>query len=123
VIALAPALALTLAAPQAADYATADRALNAEYRQTMTLMQERDRQRAAGLKRGTERADGLPTYAAALLAAQRAWIGFRDANCRIESFQYRGGSAQRLTANGCLARMTEARTAELRQLRQSFRPL
>ena len=53
----------------------------------------------------------------ALRAAQRAWVAYRDANCVAAGFPMRGGSAEPLLVNGCLARMTEARTAELLELR------
>lgn len=54
-----------------------------------------------------------PDYAAALLAAQRAWLAFRDAECRIESYEWRGGSMQPFTANQCRAAVTRTRTRQL----------
>ncbi|RBI67261.1 hypothetical protein DQ400_10630 [Vreelandella sulfidaeris] len=50
-----------------------------------------------------------------LRAAQRAWIGFRDAECAFESSAVEGGSAQPMVRNGCLERLTEARTEALRE--------
>lgn len=48
-----------------------------------------------------------------LRAAQRKWIGFRDAECTFESSAVEGGSAQPMVRNGCLAELTQARTAVL----------
>lgn len=50
-----------------------------------------------------------------LRAAQRAWIGFRDAECAFESSAVEGGSAQPMVRNGCLERLTEARTEALQE--------
>lgn len=51
-----------------------------------------------------------------LLAAQRAWIKYRDGQCNAEGAQYYGGSIRPLIANTCATRMTEARTKELRAM-------
>ena len=59
---------------------------------------------------------GQSGYAESLLAAQRAWLTYRDAHCRLVSFDARGGSMQPLLINNCLAELTENRTAELREL-------
>jgi len=50
-----------------------------------------------------------------LRTAQRAWIGFRDAECAFESSAVEGGSAQPMVRNGCLEALTEARTETLRE--------
>lgn len=50
-----------------------------------------------------------------LRVAQRAWIGFRDAECAFESSAVEGGSAQPMIRNGCLEVLTEARTETLRE--------
>jgi len=115
-------LLLAVAAARSADpaadpagYARADAELNAEYARAMALMRRRDR--------GGPFDDGDPTYAAALTAAQRAWLRFRDAECRLAGFEYRGGSAQRLSSGTCLATLTRDRTRQLRQLRRNLTPL
>jgi uncharacterized protein YecT (DUF1311 family) len=64
-----------------------------------------------------------PSYRQALTSAQRAWIVFRDANCRAFGYEYRGGSAERQSTGVCLIRMTKARTAELKQLADTLTPL
>ena len=50
-----------------------------------------------------------------LRAAQRAWIGFRDAECAFESRAVEGVSAQPMVRNGCLEALTETRTETLRE--------
>lgn len=115
---LAILMAATLmAAPPAgaSSYQAADAALNVQYRRTLAQAQRRDR--------SGRPADGGPSYAAALLAAQRAWLGFRDAECRIAGYQYRGGSAERTVHARCLVTLTRQRTDRLRTLQRSLTPL
>lgn len=56
-----------------------------------------------------------------LLAAQRAWIKFRDANCGFY-FDPNGGSIARVNAADCMRTMTEKRAAELVKLYESENP-
>ena len=117
---LASALPQPAAAQSASDDQTADAQLNAAYRTAMA--------RAKQLDGGTKPADlppaerAGPSYSQALLTSQRAWIAYRDANCRVFSYEYRGGSAQGLSNRVCLIRVTRARTAELRLLQSVFAP-
>jgi uncharacterized protein YecT (DUF1311 family) len=91
------------------DANAADAALNRQYAITMAAMKKAD----MGLDRKT---DKDISYSAALLAAQRAWVVFRDAECRSEAFGMRGGSAQPMLAYGCAATLTRTRIAQLKQL-------
>jgi uncharacterized protein YecT (DUF1311 family) len=50
-----------------------------------------------------------------LVAAQQAWIKFRDASCKFESSEVEGGSMEPLIFSGCLTRTTEVRIKELQQ--------
>ncbi|WP_235041106.1 lysozyme inhibitor LprI family protein [Vreelandella profundi] len=50
-----------------------------------------------------------------LRTAQRAWIGFRDAECAFESSAVEGGSAQPMVRNGCLEKVTAARIERLHE--------
>jgi uncharacterized protein YecT (DUF1311 family) len=50
----------------------------------------------------------------ALVAAQRAWLQYRDNACKLAGFEARGGSMEPLLISGCLREMTEERTQELR---------
>ncbi|MGB8813270.1 MAG: lysozyme inhibitor LprI family protein [Paracoccaceae bacterium] len=56
----------------------------------------------------------------ALLAAQRAWITFRDQACTAEGFLYQGGSMQPMVISGCLARITAARAQDLWLLSEQY---
>jgi uncharacterized protein YecT (DUF1311 family) len=92
------------------DFERADAELNAVYRTAIAAAQQADRDYAhdaggAGDGTGEE---------ATLREAQRAWVSFRDAQCRMESFEARGGSMQPMLDAGCRATLTRARTAELR---------
>ncbi|CDM96336.1 lysozyme inhibitor LprI family protein [Limnospira fusiformis KN01] len=75
------------------DYRVADRKLNEVYQQLTPKVQGEERQR--------------------LIAAQRAWIQFRDTNCRFESAEALGGTLEGLLFTNCLTKMTTNRTAEL----------
>lgn len=79
-------------------YKAADARLNATYRQVAA--------RLAGDAAARE----------LLVAAQRAWIGFRDAECRFRSSGVAGGSAQPMVVTQCLTGLTEARTTGLASL-------
>lgn len=50
-----------------------------------------------------------------LRAAERAWIGYRDAQCAFEGSGYAGGSMQPLVIDGCAEALTQRRTAELKR--------
>ncbi|MFD1950516.1 lysozyme inhibitor LprI family protein [Sphingomonas arantia] len=95
---------------QQAVAAQADADMDRTWKQVYATMQQADRDRADEAK-PTE-----PGFAAALLASQRAWLAFRDAECRIESYEWRGGTMQPFTAGQCLAAVTRQRTAQLRAM-------
>lgn len=107
----APAVAQTQAqmnASAATELRQADTALNAQWKRTYAYMKGRDAQ-------NDSRGGGFG-YAAATLASQRAWLAFRDTQCVIESGEYAGGSMQPFVRGQCLARLTRARTEQLRTL-------
>ncbi len=79
----------------ATDFQNADTQLNATWEQAKVYM------------------DGIG-QGAALLDAQRKWLAFRDAACAAEIAPYEGGSIQPLILWTCLARLTQARTEDLR---------
>jgi uncharacterized protein YecT (DUF1311 family) len=107
-------------AQSASDYQAADAQLNAAYRTVMARMKQLDRGTRPADLPPAERAG--PSYTQALLNSQRAWLAYRDANCRAFSYEYRGGSAQGLSNRVCLTRVTRARTTELRLLQSVFLP-
>jgi uncharacterized protein YecT (DUF1311 family) len=75
------------------DYQAADRRLNDTYRALMAMLDGDQRQK--------------------LIAAERAWIGFRDAHCRSETAESEGGSIHPMMYSSCLTDMTKARLKEL----------
>jgi len=89
-----------------ARYEEADKALNAQYKQTRAAMVAIDKD-LDGDMQGAEQA---------LLKAQRAWISYRDAQCENYGFQARGGTMEPMLVAGCLADLTDLRTKELKEL-------
>jgi uncharacterized protein YecT (DUF1311 family) len=51
---------------------------------------------------------------ASLRESELAWIKYRDATCAFESSQYKGGTMRPMIESFCLARVTKARAAELK---------
>ena len=94
-----------------ADYRTEDAALNAEWRRVTVYMKQRDAE--------LEKSDRRPRHFDTLLAAQRAWLTFRDQHCMLEGFAMRGGSAEPMVHSGCMANLTRARTAQLKSLTET----
>lgn len=95
------------------DFEDADKRLNEQWVITSGKMKQADDERGWP-------EDGRPSYYDALLEAQRAWLAFRDANCRVEGYKLRGGSAEPMEISGCMANMTRARTTELRELIETY---
>ena len=100
ILALAvPALAQTqseMNAEAAADFAKADRKLNAAYQKL--------------------KADQDESGQALLKAAQRAWLAYRDAEAALEAAPSKGGSIYPLVVSSAKTRLTEARTKELQAI-------
>ena len=90
------------------EYDEADKALNAQWRETAAEMRRLD---AASTPD-----DGRPGYFEQLLAAQRAWLIYRDAHCASEGYYARGGSLEPLLVATCKTKVTRARTLQLREL-------
>ena len=95
------------------DFLAADAELNAQWKTYAALMKRRDHDTDGASE------DGRPGYFANLLAAQRAWLRYRDAHCTSEGDLFRGGSMEPLIVSTCKARLTRQRTAELRDLAQA----
>lgn len=92
------------------DFARADAALNAQWKQSAAEAKRLD---DARLDRAY---DNQPGYFDTLLKAQRAWLGYRDAHCLSEAFAARGGTMQPLLEAACRAELTKQRTQQLRDL-------
>jgi len=59
-------------------------------------------------------------YFAALMESQRTWLKFRDAQCLLEGYRVRGGTAEAMNINGCMEQITKQRTEELESLLEVF---
>lgn len=57
-------------------------------------------------------------HQAALIKAQRAWIGYRDLACLSYGLVAEGGSMQSMLVNNCLAEVTNQR---IKLLKEQFR--
>jgi uncharacterized protein YecT (DUF1311 family) len=53
-----------------------------------------------------------------LVAAQRAWVAFRDAECTFATSSATGGSIHPMVHSGCLERLTRARIGDLKRYMQ-----
>ena len=91
------------------DYLKADADLNAQWKRTAEHVKRLDKEFASY-------ADEREGYYDALLAAQRAWLTYRDAHCVTEGYWARGGSMEPMLVSFCLANLTTERTEQLRQL-------
>jgi uncharacterized protein YecT (DUF1311 family) len=91
-----------------ADAIQADARINRQWSVTYGVMKERD---ADDRSRG-----GGPGYAAALLAAQRAWLQYREKQCVVEGLEYSGGSMQSMVMSSCRTQLTNDRTKQLARL-------
>ena len=90
------------------DFQRADLALNRAWAEAIAAARHDD----AEIDRANDR---RPTEEAQLRQAQRAWLVFRDAECTVEGYrEARGGSMEPMIYNGCRARLTRERTAQLR---------
>ena len=85
----------------------AERALNVQWKLSLAAMRRRD----AGIQ---DPRSVPPTFTQALISAQRAWLQFRDANCRVWGYRMRGGTAQPAREMACEISMTLERIHELR---------
>ena len=96
----------------AQDFHAADAALNEQWRITAAEMRRRDAE--PGIR--DNRREDWPGYFETLLAAQRAWLTYRDNHCDSEGYRYWGGSMEPLIVAGCRTSLTQDRTQQLREL-------
>jgi uncharacterized protein YecT (DUF1311 family) len=73
----------------------ADKKLNQVYQQLLSTLERSRKQK--------------------LIAAQLAWIKFRDSNCEFERSRYEGGSIAPSIYFGCLGNITKLRTQQLQE--------
>ncbi|MCX5567856.1 lysozyme inhibitor LprI family protein [Kaistia nematophila] len=110
--------AMTLAGLPAAQAVDCD---NAEDQATMTAcadmaLKATDRQLNTTYQAITRRLADDPDTAKQLVAAQRAWIAFRDAECDFRSSGVSGGSAYPMVRAACLDGLTRTRLDQLKTL-------
>lgn len=95
------------------DYDAADRAMNIQWVKTAAKMKRSD----AGMQSYD---DGQPGFFETLLAAQRAWLTYRDAHCQSAGYYARGGSMEPMLVSLCKANLTNERTEQLRVLAEGY---
>jgi uncharacterized protein YecT (DUF1311 family) len=93
----APATQIEMNSCAAADLAAADAELNRLYREVKVRL-------------GND-----PAALHLLTLAQRAWIGYRDAECDFATSGVAGGSIYPTVQAGCLTRLTTDRVADFRE--------
>ena len=98
--------ALTQCAGEASARADAD--MNAQWKLTLAAMHRSDKDGAS-----KPPVDNQPSYADALLASQRAWLQFRDTQCRVEGYAARGGTLEPTLYADCERRLSSERTTQL----------
>ena len=99
------------------DYVAADAAMTVQYRAAMARMRERDGPMPAPAPGMAPTRRTGPSFANALLQAQRAWLPFRDAECLAEAFAFRGSGPGAVDSQ-CKTRLTNERARQLRALAQ-----
>lgn len=57
----------------------------------------------------------------ALLASQKAWITYRDLECKLESMGNKGGSMYSMVFASCMTNMTRKRIIELNEILKAER--
>lgn len=95
-------------------FRSADRALDRQWALTLAAARAADRGRSA-----QDRGIG---YEADLRAAERAWIAYRDAECRVERDRAEGGTIGPVEDAICRRRMTTARAARLAAIARDLGP-
>ena len=95
------------------EYERADAAMNAQWKVTAAHMKEID----ADFDRSQ---DNRPGYFDTLLAAQRAWLTYRDQHCASEGYTMRGGSAEPMVISGCQTQLTDARSKQRQDLLEEY---
>lgn len=93
------------------DYAEADKALNAQWARTKKAAALSDSYREKAEQAGEK----------TLLKSQRAWIEYRDATCDVAGYPMRGGTGEPYLVLVCLKKVTDTRTAELKELADALR--
>lgn len=88
------------------EFEAADRDLNDVYKKVLAQI---------ALEGGDKPWDGK-TWEARVRAAQRAWVAFRDADCKdAVPMEWQGGTGTTAAVLGCMSGLTKARTLDLKE--------
>ena len=88
------------------DYKAADAGLNEAYQQALAQI----------AKEGGEKPYDAKSWEAALRTSQRAWVAFRDADCRgLVPMSWGGGTGTTGGVLACLTQLTQERTKMLKE--------
>ena len=66
-----------------------------------------------GQAEANDKESGKSEYTDALLASQRAWLAFLEAECTLQGFEMHGGSGEPMLYYGCKARLTKQRIKQI----------
>ena len=92
----------------ASDQATMNQCAGQEFKST-------DKELNAVYQQITGRLKDNPDRKKLLVSAQRAWIGFRDTECKFSASGVAGGSVYPLIYSNCMTSMTKTRVEALKQ--------
>ncbi|MBS0233508.1 MAG: DUF1311 domain-containing protein [Proteobacteria bacterium] len=88
------------------DYQAADKALNAAYATALKYIRSRDLEKPYDAK----------SFETALKNAQRAWVSYRDADCKdLVAQEWSGGTGTTSAILGCMTEKTMQRTKDLKE--------
>jgi uncharacterized protein YecT (DUF1311 family) len=88
------------------DFAVADAELNTVYKAALAEIAKSTGQKPYDAK----------SWEAALRASQRAWVAFRDADCKeLEPMKWGGGTITTVNVLGCMTGHTQERTKALKE--------
>jgi len=88
------------------DYQAADKALNTAYADAVAYNRTRD----------MDNPSDKTKLEAAMRSAQRAWVAYRDADCKdLVALEWSGGTGATAAILGCMTEKTVQRTKELKE--------
>ena len=86
------------------EFAAADAELNAVYKRALARIAQSDGEKPYDPK----------SWETALRASQRAWVAFRDADCKgLVPMEWSGGTGTTAAVLGCMVQLTQARAKSL----------
>ena len=94
---------------------TADAVLNKSYQEVKALAAKQDKDND-GIMIGVPKGE----VTRRLVAAEKAWITFRDTSCDLQATEMLGGTGEGLVNLSCLVDQTTKRTQELNDLKKEW---